>query len=474
MNETITAVAQEKATLTKATKLFNKNYLLLWQGQFVSKLGNQIYSIVIILWLTDITNSASIIGLFGMTAGIPIVLLSAFGGAVADRFSRKKIIIFSDIINGLAFSFLALLLLFNPGHSNLIMVTLFMVTILSASVNSFFGPAIAASIPDLVPEKRVAGANTMGSLSEKISVFVGQGLGGILYQSIGAPLIVLFDGLSYLVSAFSESFMKIPQKIPDHDTKLTSYFDTFKMDIKEGFKYINKNTGLKRLLLTSVILSFFSMPVIVLLPFYVNLQLFAPKEWYGFLMAIFGVGAFAGYMIVGIFRIPGRKRKRVLIIFMILEAAGYIILGMIERTSQAALLFFLGGLFSGFIMVSIVTILQITTPTNIRGRVFGALTMISASTTPLGMGLGGVIADLTDKNIPLIYITCGAIMVTWIILNSLNRDFRSFIGYETEEEMEPTGFTYKLKLVTADELLKGVDPRELYIENRIQKSRSEL
>jgi len=474
VNEASAIVSEEKKSLTQATKLFNKNFLLLWQGQFVSKLGTQVYTIVIILWLMDVTNSASIIGLFGMVAGIPIVLLSAFGGAVADRFPRKKIIVFCDTINGFAILTLAALMLLNPDKSQILIISLFLITIVASSVNAFFGPAISASIPDIVPEKMVAGANTMGSFSEKISVFIGQGLGGILYQTIGAPLIVLFDGISYLVSAFSESFIHIPQKIPEKTKEFSSYFQTFKDDIKEGFKYINKNKGLKRLLLISVVLSFFSMPVIVLLPFYVNLHLMAPKEWYGFLMAIFGVGAFLGYMIVGIFRIPGRKRKKVLILFMILEASGYILIGIIDSTYQAALLFFLGGVFSGFIMVSIVTILQITTPSNIRGRVFGVLTTISASVSPLGMGLGGVIADLTNKNIPLIYISCGTIMATWVIISSFNRDFRSFIGYETEEEMEPTGFTYKLKRMTADELLKDIDPRELYLENRIQKSRSEL
>ncbi len=465
---------QEDTTLSNATKLFNRNFLLLWQGQFVSKLGTQVYAIVIILWLTNLTNSASIVGLFGMAAGMPIVILSAFGGAVADRFPRKKIIIFCDILNGFAILSLAVLMFLAPDMPRLIVIWLFVVAIIAASINSFFGPAIGASIPDLVPKKQIAAANTMGQFSEKISVFIGQGIGGILYQTIGAPFVVLFDGISYLISAFSESFIDIPQRIPEKAKSFREYGRKFKEDILEGFQYINRNRGLRQMLIATVFINFFSMPVIVLLPFYVKRHLMVAPDWYGFFMAIYGIGALLGYISAGVINVSGNARKNLLIIFMFAEPLGYILVSQAHSIPVAAILFLIGGIFSGYIMVNIVTILQTTTPSHIRGRVFGVLSTISASVAPLGMGIGGVAADLTDKNIPLIYTICGLSVILIIAFFASRRPFREFIAFESEEEKEPTGFKYNIRYTTEEEILKNIDPKEVYIKSRFQKSRSEL
>jgi len=143
-------------------KLFNKNYLLLWQGQTVSRLGNQIFLVSLILWLTYTVNLKSLVGLLGMIAGLPTVMLSAFGGVFADRFSRKKIIIFSDIFNGILILSLA-----------------------------FFQPAISAAVPDLVPKKEIFKANTMGQFSIRFSMVVGQTIGAALFQWLGLPLVAL-------------------------------------------------------------------------------------------------------------------------------------------------------------------------------------------------------------------------------------------------------------------------------------------
>ncbi len=462
-------------TLAKDDRLFNRNFLLLWQGQLVSRLGTQVYSIIIALWLKhtlEASGSAgSLVGSFFMLSAIPMVLFSAFGGAVADRFSRKKIILFGDVISGTIVTALGLFLLYSQASNSLAVGAVFIVGISLSTIGAFFGPAISASVPDMVPEDKLPAANSMGQLSQKISVFFGQGLGVPLMNLLGLPLLVIINGITYLLSAFSESFITIPQIIPDKMKNYREYYQVFKTDLQEGVRYIWKNSGLKKLLLSSIIMNFMTMPIIILLMFYVEDFLGASSNWYGFLLAIYGIGALAGFSGAGIVRVKGRKRTRLLITFMLMEPLGYILMTYVASPFQAAGLFFLGGMFNGFVMVNITTILQLTTPSTIRGRVFGALTTISASTAPFGMGLGGFLYDLLDQNIALIYIGAGTLMFLLVASVAFSKDFRNFIAFDLEEE-EPVGFTYNMRYLKEDEVV--MTQKELYLEYQIQKPRSEL
>ena len=479
MNEVQSNISQETTSLAKASRLFNKNYLLLWQGQFISRLGNQTYMLAMVLWITSVFSEQSaptIISMLFMSAGIPAVILSVFGGAIADRYSRKKIIVYSDIINGLAILGLAAVFFLMPGHVNIILVGIFVVNILAAILGSFFTPAISAAIPDIVPQKRIETANSMGQFSIQTAQFFGYGLGGILFKLIGAPLLVLIDGLTFLFSAFSESFIKIPQVFPEKTKNTGDQYRKFKQDIKEGLNYIFTNPGLKKLLYVSVFSTFFSTPIGVLMIFFVKHVLQANHEvWYGPILVLYGVGTFVGYLIVGIARLRGKKRRNTMIAFMILQSAGYILLGLARDLTFTLILVFAGGIVFGFVVANITALLQLTTPSKIRGRVFGALTTISGSIAPLAAGLAGPLAEVVGlENIYFIFIGSGIILVLLSLIIAMSRDFRIFISYTSDEEEEPTGFSYTLTRMTSNELLKGVHPSEIYIESRIQKSRSEL
>jgi len=462
-------------TLSTSDRLFNKNYMLLWQGQLVSRLGTQVYSIVIAIWLKHSLESSgmagSMIGSFFMLSAIPMVVFSAFGGAVADRFSRKKIIVYGDMLSGIAVVLLSFFLFNAPTGNTPSIIAVFMVAMLLSTIAAFFGPAISASVPDLVPEKQLPAANSMGQLSEKISIFFGQGFGVPLMQIIGLPFLVFINGLTYLLSAISESFITIPQIIPEKVKGFKEYIRVFNSDLREGIGFIWKNSGLKKILFTSILVNFFTMPIIILLVFYVEDYLGAGSQWYGFLLAIYGTGAFVGFSMAGIFKPRGYKRTAVVIAFMLAEPLGYIAMTFVNSPVQAGVLFFLGGIFSGFVMVNITTILQLTTPSDIRGRVFGALTTIAASTAPLGMGLGGFVYDLLNRNIALIYGASGVIMFFLIVVMASSRDFRSFIAYDMEED-EPVGFTWEVRQLNKEDIIKS--QKEVYYEKIIQKPRSEL
>lgn len=417
------------------TKLLNRNYLLQWQGQSISLLGSQAFLVAMLFWIKHATGSAALMGLLQMLSTLPAVLLTPIGGAVADRYSRRKIIILSDLLRGAAVLSLAGLMFIAPDAKQATLVWLFVVSIFITATTTFFGPAISATIPDLVPKDKVAAANSLGQLSFQLSVFIGQGLGGTLFRLLGAPLLFLINGVSYLYASASQTFVVIPQVIPEKSSGWKEQFLEFRRDILEGLRYVWHREGLRETVFVSAFLGFFTTPIIILLPFYVEDVLQAKVDWYGFILAVSGLGALLGYLFVGAMRLSGKARGRVMIAFIILQAAGYGVLGLVRNPTTAMALAFLGGFTSGFVTVNITTVVQITTPGEIRGRVFGLLAAISGSLTPIAMGLAGVVADLVNQNIPLIYVSCGVIMTLLSVLVSLSREFRSFLAYDQKGEI---------------------------------------
>jgi MFS family permease len=416
---------KEKIDVKKPLRLFNRNFFLLWQGQFVSQMGSQAYAIAMMLWVKHETGSASLVGLLMMVSMIPFVILGPFAGTFADHFSRRKIIIFSDILSGIPVLTLAFLMFYKPEDSKLLIVCLFIVSVILGVIRSFFNPAISASIPDIVPRQKVSAANSLNQSSFQISQFVGQGIGGYLFVILGAPLLFLIDGITYLFSAFSESFIKIPQKIPEKSGAWRDKLRQFKSDTAKGFRYVWGHTGIRALFFAAAFINFFAFPIFVLLPFYVEDHLNATPDWYGYILAASGFGTLIGYAIAGGIKIPSHFRSKAVISALVLMSFCLPILSILREPVLALVLMIMIGILSGFFHINIYTLLQIAIPSEMRGRVFGLLLTLSAGLTPISMGLSGIIADLVNQNIPLIYAVCGIIILFLSIITSLSKNFRS-------------------------------------------------
>jgi MFS family permease len=196
----------------------------------------------------------------------------------------------------------------------------------------------------------------------------------------------------------------------------------------EGLRFIWRKAGLKELVLLSATSVFFTAPIIILLPFYVEDWLRTTADWYGFLSAAYGVGALGGFLLAGAVRFQGRARGTWTVGCIILQAAGGGLLGLIRSPMAALVLAFAGGAAGGFVRVNITTILQIVTPSQMRGRVFGLLGTLSGILYPIASGLSGIVADLVDQNIPLLYVGSGTILTVLTLAVSLRKDLRLFFA----------------------------------------------
>lgn len=435
--------------MTRPTRLFNRNFLLLWQGQFVSNLGDQAFLIALVFWIKDATGSASLMGIMLMLSSLPAVLLGPIAGTFADRYSRRTIILVCDVLSGLAVLSLAGLLWFLPEATGLAIAWVFVIAILLGVLGSFFTPAITAAMPDLVPEDRVGSANSIGQAALELSTLLGQAIGGVLFRVLGAPLLLLFNGLSYLFSAASEAFIRIPQNLPEQPPGWRSQLAEFRRDLAAGLAYLWQAKGLRGLVLLSAAANFFNVPIIVLLPFFVEDFLGLTPDWYGYLIAIYSAGTMAGYLLAGVLNLSGPARARVAILFMLGEPLCYAVIALTGMPFAALGIAAFAGLMSGFLIVTITTILQVATPSEMRGRVFGLLATISGTLVPIATGLAGIVADLTGQRIPLIYLACSAAMIVIALLIGLNPSIRAFLAFEQTPEAEPDSLEQPGPQVTA-------------------------
>jgi MFS family permease len=408
-------------------RLWNRDFTLLWGGQAVSQLGTQAFSVAMAFWLVEATGSASLMGLLLTAASLPGILLGPLGGAVADRASRIKILVVSDLAGGLAMTGLALFMLSGRATTHAVVVLLFAVSVLMGGVRSFFLPAASAAIPDLVPRERLAAANSFNQLMVHGSLLLGQGIGGVLYSLLGAPLLFLSDGLSYLFAAGCESCIKLPPPRRGAEGSagggdsggLGGVLRRFWQDMVEGLAYARSTTGFLGFILAAAGFNFFMMPIMVLLPFYVTGFLHQGARWYGFLLAGVSAGAIAGYFLASVIRLQGQAKARFLIALMVLEPTPFLAIGLVRSAPIAVAVAAVMGAAISLINVHVMTILQESTPGELRGRMLALVGTLAGAVTPLGMALGGIAGDLTGKNIPLVYGCCavGSFLFTLLTLN---------------------------------------------------------
>jgi len=416
----------------------NRNFLLLWQGQMVSRLGDQAFLIAMMFWTKEATGSSSLMGVLLMVSTLPSAVLSPMGGTFADRHSRYAIIVGGDVIRGLAAVALAALMFTAPGQTGWILVALMAVTAHLGIVGSLFVPAIHAAVPDLVPRDKVAAANALNRLSSQGSVFLGQALGGMLFRLMGAPLLFFLDGLSYLLSALSEAFIRIPQELPKRDPAARGFkatLATYLHDTRDGLSWVWRDTGMRTFLLTAAVLNFLLSPLLVLLPFYVTDFLHQGAEWYGFLLAAEGAGSMVGYAVAGGVRLEGSTRVKLTVVSLAgcglaLAAVGFVHVGWL-----ALALFFGFGVQLGIVNILVFTLFQIASPMGMRGRVMGLVMAMTSATMPLGMGLSGLLGDLTDQNLPWIFGVSGATIVGVTLWAAGRPAFRQFLRLEMDPDL---------------------------------------
>jgi MFS family permease len=412
----------------KPTKLWNKNFILLSQGRFVSLLGSVLFSVALGFWVLDKTGSGTLMGSIMAASSLPRIIISPFAGPFVDRFRKNRILVWCDFIIGIIV--LAATVIIYMDLLEVWMV--FIIGISAGIVSAFFNPASAAIIPEIVPAEKMTNAGSVNSMLSSATDILGSPVGGILYAAFGAPLLFLVNGISYVFSAISEMFIKVPKK-EKHPHAEYSYWD----DLKAGIKYTISHIGIRNFMLLAALMNFMMSAAIVTLMPYFQRTIGLGAEKYGVAMSLLTVGMFVGGLLMSMLRVNNKNRFKLLFYSLVIAEIS-LALSLLWGYWSTLAFFFVGGL--GIVIVNVIigAVLQLVIEPDMRGKFFAFSSSISAGLTPLGMALGGVLSDYFS--IPMIFLFINlivlAIFVTVILLSKKTRDI-FYIRGEDELKDEP-------------------------------------
>jgi DHA3 family macrolide efflux protein-like MFS transporter len=413
-----------KSTLSPKKKGFlSLSLFLLLQGQFVSMMGDMIYEIALGFWVLAFTGSPALMGILMATSLLPAVLIAPFAGVVADRFNRKKLMILMDLIRGFAIILVATAALM--GILQLWMV--FLGGIILGIGGAFFGPAAMSVLPQMVPKDKITNANSLFGVATTGADILGNSLGGILYVLIGAPLMFLLNGISFIISGISIKFAKIPE---NRTSQITT--QNFKSDLREALSFVWKLKGLFYIMIIFSIFSFLvHIAVVLLIPlFQFTPDLGAAK--YGIAMACFTVGVFLGMIVLSALNVHPKKRSSLMLASLTVSNACLILFALTTEFYLMAVLLLIAGLAESVVNVFILSSIQSVVPDDMMGKVMGLVGTLTLALVPLAMVMGGLLAEIFP--IRSIFLVCFLASFLVFLPMFLIPSVRKFINFDPETQ----------------------------------------
>ncbi len=211
----------------------NRNFRLLWLGQVVSQLGDWFDTIALYTLLHNLTeDSGRAIGLMLVARFLPSFFVGPLSGVVADRFSRRTILIVSDLLR--AGVVLGFLFVRRPDQIWLV----YALTVLQLVFSTFFEPAKTAVIPSIVAGRELVAANAISSATWSVMLTLGAAFGGLVTGWLGTDAAFVLDSLTYLASALLIARVRFPRREPRPKSKLTVAKALGLTDTLEGARYV--------------------------------------------------------------------------------------------------------------------------------------------------------------------------------------------------------------------------------------------
>lgn len=355
------------------------------------------------------THSSFMLGLAAFASQFPSFLFSLFGGVLSDRYSRKRILLFTQsaslvqavVLAGIVFT----------GHYQ-VWEILFLSVILGV-INAFDSPARQSMINDIIESKDdLPGALALTSSINNFSRLIGPALAGLVMLKFGAGFCFLLNAISFAGVLLSLIMIRWPsQQIPIGKKKLS-------VDLMDGFRYLKQTPAISMAILMLALISLLVLPYNTLLPVFAKDVFKGDAATFGYINSFIGFGAVAGLMFLASLK-PGVDLKRVLLFNTLLMAVCMICFSTLSNF-PLAMVFATVGSFGMTSQTTIAnTIVQGKASSEMRGRVVSILLMAYYGMLPLGSMLVGWIAQQIGVQTTVLFQGITALLIVVLFMRYL-------------------------------------------------------
>lgn len=361
-------------------------YIIFWLSQSVSQLGSSMTSFALILWAYTYSRSALTISLMSFCNYVPYILVSIFAGTIVDRHRKKTVMLIADSAAAIGTLIIWGLLL----GGRLQVYHIYFVNILIGCANAFQSPASSIATRMMAPKDKLSNVSGMNSFSGNLIMVLTPVLASALYSLAGLNAVLLIDIVSF-IEAFL--ILLICIKLPDDtisDTKQASIFS----GLKEGIVFLKENKLIMNIVITMALLNFFSRLTYenILSPM-ILARSNNNSTVLGVVNAFMGAAGILGGLIVSFKNTTKNSVKLIYYSAALSFLCGDLLMGIGQNVFIWCIAGIAASLPIPFINAGQNVIMYNTVPNEMQGRIFAVRNAIQYSTIPIGILLGGYLAD---------------------------------------------------------------------------------
>jgi len=361
----------------------NRNYALYFSGQSISQIGTWMQRTGVYWVIYSLTHSAFMLGVTVFATQFPSFLLSLYGGIISDRYNRYKTLLITQTASMIQAVLLSILIL---THHYVVWEILSLSVILGI-INAFDVPVRQPLVHELINDKAdLPNALALNSSMNNIARLVGPALSGIVLQKFGAGICFLLNAVSFVAVLMSLLLMNLPKYVSTHLKK------KLKSEFAEGFSYLKHTPAIGIVILMLTFISLLVLPYNTLLPVFAKVIFNGNAATFGYINSFIGLGAVCGTVFLASLK-PGTDLKIVLLVNTILLGIGLILFSHITYFPLAMLFAVLSGFGTMSQTTICITLVQINSDKNMRGRVMSYVAMAFFGMLPIGSLLVGAVSQ---------------------------------------------------------------------------------
>jgi MFS family permease len=357
---------------------------LLVSGQAISNFGDGVAIVALTLLVLDTTHSVTALGWFAAARMTPQVVFLLIGGAIVDRFSRRLLLILSDVVRAVLTGAIVILILSHSLHYwELIFFAVFF-----GSFDALFYPCIAAFTPEIVSEDLLPAMNAVRPLANNLmGSTIGPAVGGLL-AAFSTSLSIGVDCATFVVSAAALALMRsTPKPIRKEGATMIG-------DIKEGLHYVVRTRWLWTTSLSVTLVNAFVLtPMFVLIPYFLRHNLHLAKDYVGFAVAAAGVSGALGALVVANLPMP-KRRIRMMWIYWSIGSMTALVMGIATNFWEVIIFPIVVSPTIIFGNVIFESMMQSEVPRELLGRVSSVDWFVSLGVAPLGLVIASQVANV--------------------------------------------------------------------------------